>query len=316
MNHAQEQKNIAKNTIFLYVRMIVVMSVSLYTSRIVLDKLGINDYGIYNIAGSVVVSLAFVKSSLASAIRRFLSYSKGKSGDCSSMFSMGMNVQIVLMFILFVILETFGLYFFSYVLNIPQERKIAAVVVYHLSAITFCVNLIRVPYDALIVSNEKMSVYAYISILEVAMKMLVAFVLTISICDHLILYATLILLVDIVINLAVYYYCKRKMPNDCHYKFTWEKERFKEFFSFSFWNLVGGLASIGSKEGPNYFLNVFLGVRVNAAMGVAKQISNMVYHFSSNFQSAFNPQIVKSYAADDRKYLFSLIFRTSKLSFF
>ena len=315
-NHTQEQKTIAKNTVFLYIRMFVVMAVSLYTSRIVLDKLGVEDYGIYNIAGSVVVSLAFVKSSLASAIRRFLSYEKGESGNCSLMFSMGMNVQIVLMIILFLLLETIGFYFFVNVLNIPDDRRNAANIVFHLSALTFCVNLVRVPYDALIVSNEKMKVYAYISILEVMMKLGVAFALIIAIIDHLVLYASLILLVAVFINITLIVYSKKMMSEDCKYKFVWDKKQFADFFAFSFWNLVGGLAGVGSKEGPNYFINYFLGVRVNAAMGIAKQVSHMVYNFSHNFQSAFNPQIVKSYAAGEKDYMFSLIFRTAKLSFF
>lgn len=316
MSHAAEQKIIAKNTVFLYIRMFVVMAVSLYTSRVVLDKLGVEDFGIYNIAGSVVVSLAFVKNSLSSAIRRFLSFEKGRKGSCSPMFSMGMNVQIVILVVSLIFLETIGLYFFTNVLNIPPERKTAATIVYHISVITFCVNLLRVPFDALIVSNEKMSVYAYISILEVVMKLVIVYALTVTVIDHLILYASLILLVDILINLILAVYCKAKMHEDCHYKFVWDKNQFKEFFAFSFWNLVGGLAGVGSKEGPNYFINYYLGVTVNAAMGVAKQVSNMVYQFSANFQSAFNPQIVKSYASGETDYMFSLIFRTSKLSFF
>lgn len=316
MSHVVEQKTIAKNTVFLYFRMFVVMAVSLYTSRIVLDRLGVEDYGIYNIAGSVVVSFTFVKSSMASAIRRFLSYEKGLIGNCSSMFSMGVNVQITIIIALLLILETIGLFFFIDVLKIPETRRDVALIVYHLSVATFCVNLIRMPYDALIVSNEKMSVYAYISIIEVIMKLMIAFALTISIIDHLILYATLTLFVTIIINLILVVYCRRRMRDDCKYKFVWDKGKFKEFFSFSFWNLIGGIAGVGSKEGPNYFINFFLGVKVNAAMGVAKQVSHTIYNFSHNFQSAFNPQIVKSYASGEKDYMFSLIFRTAKLSFF
>jgi O-antigen/teichoic acid export membrane protein len=292
------------------------MAVALYTSRVVLDKLGVEDYGIYNIAGSVVVSLAFVRNSLASAIRRFLSYEKAQSGNCSSMFSMGMNVQLVIMIASCLLLETIGLYFFTNVLKIPEERQYVAAIVYHISVITFCANLIKVPFDALIISNEKMSVYAYISILEVVMKLVIVYALTVTAFDRLVLYASLILLVDLLIIATLAFYCKRCMREDCQYIFIWDRKKFKEFFAFSFWNLVGGLAGVGSKEGPNYFINYFLGVRVNAAMGVAKQVSNMVYHFSANFQSAFNPQIVKSYAAGEKDYMVSLIFRTAKLSFF
>ena len=195
MAHGKEQKTIAKNTIFLYMRMIVVMFVSLYTSRVVFDKLGIENYGIYNIVGSVVISFAFIKNALQSATQRFLSYSKGANTvPSSSVFSMSMNIHLLIMLIVFVLLETVGLWFFYNVINIPDSRIESARIVYQFSAITFCVNLVQVPYISLIVSNERMSVYAILSVAEVILKLLIAYALTVTDSfDKLILYGFLMM---------------------------------------------------------------------------------------------------------------------------
>lgn len=318
MAHGREQKTIAKNTIFLYMRMIVVMFVSLYTSRVVLDKLGVEDYGIYNIVGSVVISFIFIKNALQSASQRFLSYSKGSGeGNVSRVFSMSMNVHILIMFIVCILLETVGLWFFSNVIKIPEGRMSAALVVYQFSIFTFCCNLIQVPFLSSIISNERMSFYAIISIVEVLMKLVIVFALTlVDDIDKLILYGGLMLLVSVLCMLLAMIYCKVKLTNDCRYIWTTDKSLFKSFLSFASWNLIGGVSSVATTEGPNYFMNYYLGVNVNAAMGIAKQVSGAVYGFSANFQTAFNPQIVKSYASGDYKYFFDLIFRTSKLSYF
>lgn len=317
MSHAQEQKNIAKNTIFLYVRMIVVMGVSLYTSRVVLDKLGVDDYGIYNIVGSVVVSLTFISNALVTALRRFFSYEIGeKGGNCSNIFTMSFKIQLIIIALLLLLLETVGLWFFEYVIKIPEGRETAASIVYQFSVFTFLFHLLLVPYASLIVARERMSIFAVFSIVDVLLKLLIAFLLTISLgIDKLVLYGLLMMLVSVVVLLSYYVYCKNTLREDCRVTNYWNKEQFKDIFSFASWNLIGGVTSIGTTEGPNYFINYYLGVSVNAAMGVAKQVSTAVYTFSSNFQTAFNPQIIKSYAAGDYKYLVDLIFRTSKLSF-
>lgn len=297
--------------------MIVVMGVSLFTSRVVLDKLGVDDYGIYNIVGSIVVAFVFVQNSLTSATQRFLSYSKGaKDKDISQVFSTSMIIHLILLVIVLSLLETVGLYFLNNVIKIPEGRREVASIVYQLSVFTFCINLLRLPYNALIVSNERMSIYAYISILDVVMKLGIVYMLTISdTLDRLLLYGVLMAVVTIIVNLVYYLYCKIIIGDECRLHFCWDRKQVKEQFSFSFWNLFGGVSSIASTEGPNYFMNFFLGVKVNAAMGIAKQVSNAVYNFTSNFQTAFYPQIVKSYSSGEKEYLFSLIYRTSKLSF-
>lgn len=317
MSHEIEQKNIAKNTIFLYIRMIVVMGVSLYTSRVVLDKLGVGDYGIYNIVGSVVVSLTFISNALVTAMRRFFSYQIGeKGGNCSDIFTMSFKIQLIIIAVLLILLETVGLWFFENVIKIPEGRETAASIVYQFSIIAFLIHLLQVPYASLIVAREKMSIFAIFSIIDVGLKLLIVYLLSASLgIDKLVLYGMLMMLVSLVILLSYYVYCKITLRGDSRVTKYWNKEQFKEIFSFASWNLVGGITTIGTTEVPNYFINYYLGVAVNAAMGVAKQVSTAVYTFSSNFQTAFNPQIIKAYAAGENNYLVKLIFRTSKLSF-
>ena len=318
MAFKEEQKKIAANTIFLYLRMFVVMFISLFTSRVVLDKLGVEDYGIYNIVGSIVVSCVFVKNSLQSATQRYLSYSKGlHNGDCSKVFSASFFIHGIIIFVIIVFLESVGIYFFNNVIQIPESRRAASALVYQFSILTFCITILQVPYTALVISNERMSVYAFLSIIDVILKLVIVYVLTVSeTLDKLILYAFLMFAVSAITFMFIWGYCKISLASDCTIKFCKDKKLYKEIASFSGWNLVGGFSSIASTECPNYLLNVFWGVHLNAAMGIAKQVSNAVYSFSANFQSAFNPQIVKSCAAKQYNYLFSLIFRTSKLSFF
>ncbi len=306
-----------KNTVMLYIRMAVIMLVSLYMSRVVLDVLGEQDYGIYNIVGSVVVSLAFIQNALISATQRFLSYELGKNseGGINRVFSMSMNIHVLFTLVIVIIMETVGVWFVNNVLNIPETRMFAANVVLQFSIATFCVNMLRIPYNAVIFSHERMNVYAILSIAETILKLTLCYILIVWGEDKLIVYAFLIFAITLVINIMYAAYCKKQFSEVCKYKFNQDKILFKKMTSFLGWNMVGGVTSIATTEGPNYFINVYLGVTVNAALGLAKQVSNAVYQFTSNFQSAFNPQIVKAYAKNDRLYLFDLINKTSQMSF-
>lgn len=317
MSHLQEQKKIAKNTVFLYIRMFVVMGVSLYTSRVVLDKLGVDNYGIYNIVGSIVVSLTFISNALTTAMRRYFSYEIGmNNADCSNIFTMNFKIQLLIIGILLILLETVGLWFLEAVINIPDGRETAASIVYQLSIVTFIFHLLQVPYVSLIVAREKMSIFAVFSVVDVLLKLLIVFMLSSSVdTDKLVLYALLMMFVSIVVALGYYLYCKVILSADSRVTKYWNKEKFRDIFSFTSWNLIGGITTVGTTEVPNYFMNYYLGVAVNAAMGVAKQVSSAIYTFSVNFQTAFNPQIVKAYAANEKDYMVELIFRTSKLSF-
>lgn len=314
MSHSN-QKTILKNTIFLYLRMFIVLTVSLFTTRVVLDKLGVENYGIYNIVGSVVVAFTFVNNALTSASQRFYSYALGKEENCTRIFSMSINVQFVMLIILVILLETIGLYFFNNVIEIPEGRRAAADIVYQFSVLTFILNFLRSPYNALIIAYEKMSVYAIFSIFDVMLKLVIVYLLIISSFDRLILYGFLMMLVTLFNNIMYMIYCKVKIK-EVGFRLMWDTSLMKEMSGFLGWNLVGGLTGIATNEGPNYLLNIFCGVRLNAAMGIAKQVSALIFQFSSNFQTAFNPQIVKLYAAGNQEELKELAFRASKLSFF
>lgn len=317
-NHKGDQSRIMKNTVMLYVRMAVIMLASLYMSRVVLDVLGEQDYGIYNIVGSVVVSLAFIQNALISATQRFLSYEIGKGNleETSNVFSMSMNIHILFTIVVVIALEIVGVWFVNNILNIPADRMFAANVVLQFSIATFCGNMLRIPYNAVIISHESMNVYAVISIIEAFLKLALAFVLMICKFDKLIMYAALLFLVTLIVNSLYIIYCKKTYPCVCNYRYINDKGLLKKMTSFLGWNMFGGVSSIATSEGPNYFINIYLGVTVNAALGLAKQVSSAVYQFTSNFQSAFNPQIVKAYAQGDKPYLFDLINKTSQISFY
>lgn len=311
-------KRILKNTVMLYIRMAVIMLVTLYTSRVVLDVLGVDDYGIYNIVGSVVVSLSFIQSALNSATLRFISYElgKGHDGAVSKVFSMSLNIQVLILLIILAILETIGVWFINHVLTIPAERLFAANVAYQFSVLTFCANILRVPYNAMIISFEKMSVYAILSIVEAVLRLIIVYCLLVLNKDKLISYSILVFVVALLTNLLYIAYCRKLFTCNCAYRYEKDKTLFKQMIGFSGWNLVGGIAGMATHEGPNYFMNIFLGVRINAAMGIAKQVGNAIYTFTENFQTAFRPQIVKYYASDEKQRLNTLIFNASKISFY
>jgi len=312
------QRQIAYNAVMLYIRMAVIMLVSLYISRIVLNELGEIDFGIYNIVGSVVVSLTFVQNTLVSSTQRFFSYEIGKGDydELKRVFSMSINIHAVLIVIVCIFLETVGLYFLNYVLNIPDERMYAANVAYQFTIFTFAANLIRIPYNAIIFSFERMSAFAILSIFEAILKLVIAYWLIVTSQDKLIVYSILIFVITVLINSLYIYYCRKNYRNTIQYYYFKDVNLLKKMLGFSGWNFLGGVTSIATSEGPNYFMNIFIGVRINAAMGIAKQVTSAIYQFASNFQTAFNPQIVKSYAANEKEYLWSLVDNASKLSYY
>lgn len=311
-------KRIIKNTAMLYIRMAVLMVVTLYITRIVLNALGEEDYGIYNIVGSVVVSLVFIQNALSSSTQRFLSYEMGKgaNGNVASVFSAAVNIHVMFIIIVVLFLETFGLWFLNNVLTIPEERYYAANVAFHFSIAAFVFNIIRIPYNAVIISYEKMDIYAILSVAEGLLKLIIAYALIVASSDKLILYSIMIFVITLCISIIYIVYCKCKYKTICCYSFDRNNNYFREMLSFLGWNMLGGITGVATNEGPNYLMNIFLGVKVNAAMGIAKQVSSAVYQFTSNFQTAFNPQVVKAYASNETVYLQKLINDTSKISFF
>lgn len=293
------------------------MLVSLYTSRVILNTLGIEDYGIYNVVGGVVTMFAFFNSAMSSATQRFLSYDIGK-GDFIQLrktFNATQIIHIGIAVLIFVLAETVGLWFVKTYLVIPPERLEAAIWVYHFSVLSFMVSVIQVPYNATIIAHERMNVYAYVSIIEVLLKLLIVFMLTWITYDKLKLYGILHFAVVFLIA-AIYRIYTRKNFEETKFQIVRDKKLYKTLVSYSGWNLFGNIAGVAKGQGVNIILNMFFGPTVNAARGVAMQVQGAVNSFVSNFQMAVNPQIIKSYAADEKEYMASLVIRSSKFSFY
>lgn len=316
-DNTSNNKRIVKNTAILYFRMFLMMAVSLYTSRIVLQVLGETDYGIYNIIGGVVIFFSFINNAFLQATQRYLNFELGKNNNegVSRIFSMSMNAYIILAIIFLFLSETIGLWFVNTQLNIPVDRMVAANWVYQFSIITFIICLIQVPYNATIIAYEKMSFFAYLSLFEVCFKLFCVFLLFKVLWDKLVFFSFFYTLTPFIIVLTYKYYCNKHF-SVTRYHLVWDKKTFKELFSFSSWSLFGNLSNILATQGLNILVNIFFGVVVNAALGIANQISAKVNQFMTNFQMAFNPQIVKLYAAKDTDKLYTLIFRTSKFSYY
>lgn len=317
MSNIHQNSIIAKNTIFLYFRMFITMGLYLYTSRIVLNILGVDDFGIYNVVGGIVILLSFLNSSMASATQKFLLFEIGKFDfvKLKQVFSMSLNIHILIAIVIFIIAETLGLWFLNYKLVIPQDRMVAANWVYQFSILSFMVTVIWVPYNALIIAHEKMKVYAIVSIIDVSLKLFSVFLLFWLGDDKLITYSIMLFIVSFLVFLVYKIYCKKKFK-ESSYIFFWDKTLFEIMLKFAGWNLFGNLAGITMVQGVNILLNLFFGPAINTARGIAFQLNGAVNSFVSNFQTALNPQIHKSFANSDLKYMHSLIYGGSKYSFF
>lgn len=316
-NQESNSKRIAKNTLLLYFRMILIMVVSLYTSRIILNELGVEDFGIYNLVAGVVILFSFLSNAMITATQRYLSIAIGKKDEkyIQAVFSTSLLSHFFLIFFIFLAAETIGLWLINAKLEIPADRMSATNFVYQLAILTTCVNIIRIPYNASIIANERMSFFAYVSIVETFLKLAVVWALAITPGDKLVIYSFLLLLVAIVIDIAYWYYCQRFLLANKFYLKT-NKKLFVELTSFSVWNLFGGLADIGYKQGTNIILNLFWGVSINTVLGITNQIRNALVPFIGNLQLAVNPQMVKSYALGDYEYFKILVYRISKYSYF
>lgn len=310
-------KRIAKNTLLLYGRMLLMMLIGLYTSRVVLNALGVEDYGIYNVVGGVVSMFTLLSGSLSASISRFITFELGKGNreDLNHVFCASVNVQVSLIIIITILLESIGLWFLNNKLVIPADRLNAANWVFQLSVATFAVNLWSVPYNATIIAHEKMSVFALIGLFESCAKLLIAFAILKNPIDRLVFYSILIFLVGLIQRSIYTYYCKTHFE-ECKYKFFWDTNKIKEIFGFTGWNFIGASAAVLNNQGGNILLNLFCGPAVNAARGVAMSINHSVSGFVHNFMTALNPQITKSYASGNRDYMFNLIFRGARFSYY
>lgn len=314
---SENNKRIAKNTLLLYVRMLFMLVVSLYTSRVVLNSLGVEDYGIYNVVGGVVAMFSILSGSLSPAISRFITYELGKkdTSRLNGIFCTSVNIQLILGIFILLLAEIVGGWFLNFKMNISGDRMVAANWVLQFSLFTFFVNLISVPYNATIIAHERMSAFAYISILEVIGKLGIAFMISISPIDRLVFYALLICIVSLIVRLVYSCYCKRHFE-ECFYHFGIDKKLLKEMLGFAGWNFIGSSSAILRDQGGNILINLFCGPMVNAARGIAFQVNNAVLGFSQNFMMALNPQITKSYASGDYIYMMKLIFQGARFSFY
>lgn len=314
---SSNNKRIAKNTLLLYFRMLITMVVGLYTSRVVLQTLGVSDYGLYNVVGGVVTMFTFINGTLASGTQRFLTFELGANNEVGlrKVFNTAMVLHGLLALVLFLLVETIGLWFLYNKMNIEAGRMDAAFWVFQFSCITMMVNVIQVPFMSSIISHEKMDIYAYMSIFDVVMKLLIVYLIQVISFDKLILYGFLYLIVNCISAMIYNIYCRSHF-DECKIRRMFDKKVFGEMMNFSGWNIFGCAASTFQGEGVNILLNMFFGTVVNAARGIAFQVNGIVMQFVNNFQMAVNPQIVKHYAAGEAKEMIKLSTENSKLAAF
>lgn len=310
-------RRIARNTLMLYIRMFALLLVGLYTSRVVLEALGENDYGIYNVVGGVVAMFTIISGALNSAVSRFITFEMGRgtSARLNEVYSTAVTIQFFIALIVVAAAEPIGLWFIENKMTIDPARIPAAEWVLHFSLLAFVINLMSVPQMASITAHEKMSAYAAIGVLDGILRLAVAFLILRNPIDRLVYYAALMAAVVLTVRLSYGIYCRKNFP-ECRYRPVFEKDLMKEMFSFAGWNFIGVSAGVLRDQGGNILVNLFYGTAVNAARGIAVQLNAAVQGFVTNFMTAVNPQITKSYASGDRQYMLSLVRRSSRMSFF
>lgn len=316
-NISINNQRIAKNTLFLYARMLIVMVVSLYTVRVVLSVLGAEDYGINNVVGGVVTMFSFLTSTMISASQRFFAYSIGKRDDelLSKYFSMSFWCYVGLIVFIVLLAETIGLWFVYNKLTIPLPRMSAALWVYQFSIFSFAVNIIVIPFNSIIVARERMNIYAIVGLIEVFLKLIIVYLLFVSPIDKLKSYALLMFLTSVFVGMFYMFYGIKNFK-ECRIKAIWDKTIFKEVLNYSGWSLFGAISGVCRSQGINILLNVFFNPVVNAARAIAFQVNNAINQFVLNFFKAVQPQITKYYAASDKTELMKLIYRSSRYCFY
>ncbi len=316
MSYTPNSGRMLKNTVILYARMALMMCISLYTSRVVLQTLGMEDYGIYNVVGGVVVMFGFLNDGMTVSTLRFLTFELGQGNRkrLNEIFVTSLHIHLIVSAVIVLLSETVGLWFMMEKLVIPAERMTAAQWCYQLSIFTAVVNIMSYPYNAAIIAHEKMSAFAYISLLDAILKLLLVYLLLVFSMDRLILYAVLFAAEKLLIRMVYNVYCTRHFE-ECHYRWIYNKALFRQMFSFAGWSMWGNLACIGFTQGLNMLLNVFFGPVVNAARAVAVQVQSAISQVASNFQMAINPQITKTHASGQADETHSLIFRSTRFTF-
>ena len=297
--------------------MLLTMVVSLYTVRVVLNALGVVDYGIYNVVGGIVTMFNFLSGSMASATQRFFAFDLGRNDmkQLKRSFSMSIIVYVIISAAILLLAETLGLWLLNNKLVIPGDRMAAANWIYQFSIFSFLATLFLIPYNSIILARENMATYAYVSVVEVVLKLVIIYLLLLFSVDKLKLYSVLTFATTCIISFIYIVVCRRKYK-ETHFDFFWDKRVFKSMFSYSSWMLLGTITTLLSNQGLNILTNIFFGPAINAARAIAYQVNFAVVSFSSNFYTSIRPQIVKSYAADDKGYMITLAIQSSKFSFF
>lgn len=317
MTSVSDNKRVAKNTLVLYFRMLFMMLIGLYTSRINLQSLGVEDFGIYNVVGGIVVMFSIINGSITASISRFLTFEIGTGNmeKLKKVFSTSVTIQIGISLLILLLAETIGLWFLNHKMVIPDSRMPAANWVYQFSIITFILNLISMPYNACIVTHEKMSAFAWITIYDAIAKLLIAWLTFIAPMDKLIFFSGFIVLIAFTQRMIYTSYCLHNFE-ECHYKFTIDKELLKHMSGFAGWNFIGASSAILRDTGGNIIINLFCGPAVNAARAIANRINTAVLGFANSFMTAINPQITKSYASGEYEKMMGAIYKGAKFSFF
>lgn len=315
-SNIENNKRLAKNTLFLYFRMIITLVVGLYTSRVVLNVLGVSDYGIYNVIGGIVAIFATLNSAMSSTSSRYITFylGKGNAKKLNNIFCTVTYIHVAIAVIVIILCETFGVWFFYNHMNIPPDRVRVAFWLLQFSFAASFLSMINIPYTGLIIAHENMNIYAYISIFDAIMKLAIAFLIQISPIDKLFFYGILIFIVQFLDFLFYRFYCVKNYI-ESHLKLFFDKFLFKELLSYCSWSIIGNLAVIINTQGVNLLLNVFFGPAVNAARGIAVQVQSIINQFVSNFQIALNPQIVKTYANHENNRMYQLMFASAKYGY-
>lgn len=307
----------AKNTLLLYFRMLLLMLVSLYTVRVILKTLGVVDFGIYNVVAGIVIMFAFLSNSMASAAQRFFSFEIGRNDQTKlkQTFGLTLSIYVAIAIAVFVLAELIGIWFLNNRMNIPADRMVVANQVFHFSVLSFMITIIAIPFNALIIAYEQMKVYAYVSLAEAGLKLAIVFLLVYSPVDKLLTYAVLMLFTTGITQMLFVIYCRRSF-DACRFRLLWDRGILKTLISYSGWNLLGALAAVVRDQGINILLNVFFGPIVNASRAVAYQVYSIINQFITTVYNATRPQITKYYAAKQESEMWSLVFSSTKLTYY
>ena len=316
MTQISNSKRLARNSVYMYIRMIIVLLIALFSSRLLLKNLGVDDFGTYNLVGSIISLVAGLKSMFSSATQRFLNYEMGRNNDyrLQLIFSMSIIINLLLSLIFVIVVEAIGLWFFEYKINIDPSRLLAAKYVFHLAVISSVITIMTSPYDAVIIANERFNFFAFSSVLDAVLRLIAVMIIPYLIGDSLIIYGCLLLLVAILMRIINGYYCAKNFK-ESHFKNCWEKDTFKQMFSFAGWQSLGMTASTLRVNGMNMIFNVFGGPGVNAARGIAFQVENAVTMFLNNIITAITPYSIKAYGQGDNQKVQNMFFFSSKVLF-